>query len=48
MSSKHILLVEDELDISDLIKLQLTGLGHEVTVIPNGTQAIEFIQTPPI
>lgn len=46
MSKGHILVVEDERDISDLLKLQLTSSGYEVSVIENGDQALELIQTP--
>lgn len=42
---RHILLVEDEKDISDLMKIQLLALGEKVTVIANGEEALNFIQT---
>lgn len=42
---RHILLVEDEKDISDLMKIQLLALGEKVTVIGNGEEALNFIQT---
>lgn len=42
---RHILLVEDEQDISDLMKIQLQALGEKVTVIADGAQALNFIQT---
>lgn len=42
----HILLVEDEQDIRELLTDQLKAQGHEVTAIPNGTEALELIQTP--
>ncbi|WP_127714191.1 response regulator transcription factor [Halobacteriovorax sp. HLS] len=47
MSKGHILVVEDEKDISDLIKLQLSSNGYKVTVIDNGSEAIELVQTHP-
>ncbi len=47
MSKGHILVVEDEKDISDLIKLQLSSNGYKVTVIANGSEAIELVQTHP-
>ncbi|OUR95378.1 hypothetical protein A9Q84_16205 [Halobacteriovorax marinus] len=46
MNKGHILVVEDERDISDLLKLQLTTSGYEVTVVDHGTKALEFIQAP--
>lgn len=46
MNKPHILIVEDEQDISDLIKLQLSTNGFQTTVINNGADALEFIQTP--
>jgi DNA-binding response OmpR family regulator len=46
MSKRHILVVEDEQDISDLIKLQLSSKGFDVTVVNDGDKALEYIQTP--
>lgn len=40
----HILIVEDEHDISQLLKMQLQNEGHKVTVIQDGREALEFIQ----
>ncbi|MCO4795627.1 MAG: response regulator transcription factor [Bacteriovoracaceae bacterium] len=42
----HILLVEDEQDIRELIQAQLETQGHTVTAIENGTEALELIQSP--
>lgn len=42
----HILLVEDEQDIRELLTDQLKAQGHHVTAIANGTEALELIQTP--
>ena len=42
----HILLVEDEQDIRELLVDQLTAQGHQVTAIANGAEALEFIQSP--
>ncbi len=47
MSKSHILVVEDERDISDLLKLQLQSMDFQVTVIEDGTEALEFIQSSP-
>ena len=47
MSKGHILVVEDERDISDLLKLQLTSMEYQVTVVEDGTAALELIQTSP-
>ncbi|ATH08491.1 DNA-binding response regulator [Halobacteriovorax marinus] len=46
MAKGHILVVEDERDISDLLKLQLQSMDYQVTVIENGDSALELIQTP--
>lgn len=43
MSAK-ILIVEDEKDISELISLQLSSLGHTPIVFDNGAHALEYIQ----
>lgn len=47
MSKGHILVVEDERDISDLLKLQLQSMDYEVTVVEDGDSALELIQTNP-
>ncbi len=39
-----ILIVEDERDISDIISIQLKNKGHEVKVIADGSEALEYIQ----
>jgi two-component system, OmpR family, phosphate regulon response regulator PhoB len=39
-----ILIVEDEKDISDILSVQLKNKGHEVKVIADGTEALEYIQ----
>lgn len=44
MNHAHILLVEDEKDIADLVATNITNLGHKVTVIANGSDAIKYIQ----
>lgn len=43
MKQKKILLIEDEKDISDVVKIQLELQGHLVYAIPNGKDAIELI-----
>jgi two-component system alkaline phosphatase synthesis response regulator PhoP len=43
MTRKQIIVVEDEADISDLIKYNLTREGYDVTAIPNGTLALQAI-----
>lgn len=43
-SKKKILLVEDERDIADLMKLHLNREGHEVTVLGSGEQALVYLQ----
>ncbi len=42
----HILVVEDEKDISDILKVQLENSGYSVTVIEDGSEALEYIQNP--
>lgn len=42
--SANILIVEDESDISDILSLQLQNKGHNVTVIADGSEALEHIQ----
>ena len=44
MNNAHILLVEDEKDIADLVATNITNLGHKVTVMSNGSDAIKYIQ----
>ena len=46
MNKFHILVVEDEKDISDILKVELEDHGHRVTVIEDGAKAIEYIQDP--
>ncbi|MCR9205588.1 MAG: response regulator transcription factor [Halobacteriovoraceae bacterium] len=40
----NILIVEDEKDISDILSLQLTNKGHNVSVLADGAEALEQIQ----
>jgi len=42
----HILLVEDEQDIRELLTDQLKAQGYQVSAIANGAEALEFIQSP--
>lgn len=42
---KHVLIVEDEKDISDLLKIQLLTTGSKVTVISDGAEALSYIQS---
>lgn len=45
MSTKHhIVIVEDEKDIGQLIKMQIQSMGHLATIIHDGQEALEFIQ----
>jgi DNA-binding response OmpR family regulator len=44
MNKPHILIVEDENDIGEIIKLGLESQGHTVTVIGDGQLALEYIQ----
>lgn len=46
MSQKpHILIVEDEHDIAQILQMQLQSKGFEVTVIHDGLEALEAIQS---
>lgn len=46
MSQKpHILIVEDELDIAQILKMQLQSKGFDVSVIHDGLEALEYIQS---
>lgn len=44
MAQKKILLIEDEKDISDVVKIQLELQGHLVCTSPNGKDAIDLIE----
>lgn len=46
--SAHILIVEDEIDILELITEQLKAFDYQVTSVTNGTEALELIQTDPL
>lgn len=42
--NRNILLVEDELDISDVMRAQLEIQGHNVTAVTDGREALTIIQ----
>ena len=42
--AKHILLVEDEESLQDIIKLNLELEGYEVTSVANGSKALEVFR----
>jgi len=44
MSKHHILIVEDEKDIQDLLKIQFESTSYHVTCIDQGDEAIDYIQ----
>lgn len=44
MAGAHIVLVEDEKDLSNIVSLHLQNDGHKVTVFGDGSEALEFIQ----
>lgn len=46
--SPHILIVEDEFDIAQILQMQLQSKGFEVTVIHDGLEALEAIQAQEI
>lgn len=41
----HILIVEDEQDIAQILKMQLNTKGFDVSVIHDGQEALEYIQS---
>lgn len=44
MAGAHIVLVEDEKDLSNIVGLHLQNDGHKVTTFADGSEALEFIQ----
>lgn len=46
MSTSHIVLVEDEKDLSNIVRLHLENDGHKVTTFADGNEALEYIQGP--
>jgi CheY-like chemotaxis protein len=40
----NILVAEDERDIRELIHITLSSVGHNVTTVPNGAEAVEQAQ----
>ncbi|MBI9074344.1 MAG: response regulator [Desulfatibacillum sp.] len=45
MGTGHILLVDDEPSIVDMTRQMLTRLGYEVTVVDNGLEALEILES---
>src|SRR5690606_37931909 len=45
MNKAHILIVEDEKDIRDLISFQLQSTGHLVTAVESAESALSFIES---
>ena len=45
MENSHIVLVEDETEISDMISAHLTQSGHSVTTFSDGKKALDYIQS---
>ena len=45
MSEEHILIIEDEKKIADLLKDYLTKAGFKITCLSSGNQAVEQIKT---
>jgi len=41
MNKAHLLVVEDDRDISDMLKIYFSGLGYDVDVAPRGEDALE-------
>ncbi len=44
MSKKHIIMVEDEVDMADLVATRLTREGYQVTVLHDGREGLEAIR----
>ena len=44
MSDSHVLVVEDDADISGLIRTILEAEGYEVTAAPNGLEALSVLR----
>lgn len=42
MSKGRLLVVEDDFDISNMLRIYFTGKGYEVQVAPRGTEALSF------
>lgn len=42
MSKARLLVVEDDKDISDMLKIYFTGLGYDVEVAPRGEEALDM------
>ena len=47
MDPKHILIVEDERDLADILGYNLTKAGYKVTIIHDGTAALAAIRKGP-
>ncbi len=48
MDGKHILIVEDENDLAEVLGYNLTKAGHKVSIVHDGNEGIAFIRkTPP-
>ena len=42
---KHLLIVDDEAEIRDLLAMFLTGHGYRVTALASALEAVRFVQT---
>lgn len=47
MAREHILIVDDDPDIRDVVKLTLTAEGYEIAEAANGEQALEMVRRRP-
>src|ERR1041384_5477977 len=47
MPSNRILVIDDELSIRDALGLVITGLGYEVSLAKNGSEAKELLKGAP-
>ena len=41
MSKAHLLVVEDDFDIANMLRIYFTGLGYEIDVASRGSEALE-------
>lgn len=44
-SREPILLVDDDSDYSDLVKIRLETSGYQVACVPNGSEALKLLET---
>lgn len=45
--SRRVMVVEDDTELNEVLQYNLTRAGYEVTVIPDGTAAIQALRSAP-